>query len=74
MIPRVRVMDRGHGSGDAGDLSVVHYEDPDALIFKGKQSFSMYARVCGECGHVEFFVENPAKLYKRYREGKEPGT
>ncbi|MBS1830171.1 MAG: hypothetical protein JST93_33025 [Acidobacteria bacterium] len=72
IIPQVRVMDRGHYSGDAGDLSVVSYEDPDALVFKGAKRSSLYARICGECGYAELYVENPRELYARY-EGSAPG-
>ncbi len=67
IVPRVRIMDRGHGSTDSGDLSVVTYEDPDALIFKGKQRSALFARICGDCGYTELFVENPREIYERYR-------
>lgn len=72
IIPQVRVMDRGHYSGDAGDLSVVSYEDPNALVFKGAKRSAMFARVCGECGYAELYVENPRELYDRYQ-GTESG-
>ena len=66
IIPRVRLMDRGHGSVDAGDLSLVVYEKPDALIFKGRSVGRLHARVCGSCGYVEMFVESPEELYQVY--------
>ncbi|MBL8174921.1 MAG: hypothetical protein JNK48_09630 [Bryobacterales bacterium] len=66
----MRIKDRGHGSMDAGDLSVVTYQDPHALVFRGAQAMALFARVCGECGHTELFVENPRELYERYRSGQ----
>ena len=66
VAPNVRIMDRGHYSGDAGDLSVVTYEDPDALLFKGTKRTALYARICGDCGYTELYVENPREVYERY--------
>lgn len=63
-------MDRGHYSGDAGDLNLVVYANPDAMIFKGGLNSSLYARVCGDCGYTELFVENPAELYDVYLESQ----
>lgn len=70
LIPRARVMDRGHYSGDAGDLNVVVYAKPDALIFKSGLNSSLFARVCGDCGYTELFVENPGELYDVYLESQ----
>ena len=68
VIPRARVMDRGHYSGDAGDLNLVVYANPEALMFKSGLNSSAFARVCGDCGFTELFVENPAELYDVYLE------
>ncbi|MBL8218726.1 MAG: hypothetical protein JNL62_05835 [Bryobacterales bacterium] len=68
MIPRVRVMDRGQGNSDAGDLSVVTYKSPSAFFFQGAEKMSLYARICGECGYTELFAEYPDDLYERYRQ------
>jgi hypothetical protein len=57
-------MDRGHYSGDAGDLTAVTYESPDALFFKGAHKGSLYAKVCGACGYAELYVENHRELYE----------
>ena len=67
MIPRIRVMDRGHGSTDAGPLSLVTYKDPNAFVFHGQEKMPVFARVCGECGFVELYVEDAGELYQRYR-------
>ena len=70
VIPHARVMDRGHYGGDAGDLNLVVYANPDALIFKSRLNSSVFARVCGDCGYTELFVQNPAELYDVYLESQ----
>jgi len=72
IVPRVRIMDRGHYGSDTGkDLTVVFYEDPDAFIFKGAHTGSLFARVCGECGYTEMFLTNPEDLYSVYKDGED---
>ena len=51
-------------------MSVVSYEDPNALVFKGAKRTALYARVCGECGYAELYVENPREVYELYRNEK----
>ena len=72
IIPRVRIMDRGQYGIDAGNLTVVFYEDPGALVFKGAHQGSLFARVCGECAYTEMFLENAEDLYALYREREDP--
>lgn len=70
VIPQICIMDRGHYSTDAGDLTLVLYEDPEAMFFKGKHDGLMYARACGNCGYVELFLKNPQELYRIYQDIK----
>lgn len=63
---RVRVLDRGDSNIGVGDLGVLVYEDPKALLFKGAQKGTLYAQICGECGFAEFYLENPQELYAVY--------
>jgi predicted nucleic-acid-binding Zn-ribbon protein len=60
-VPNVRLIDRGE-SNISLDLSVAVYKHPDAWVFKGAVSHRLTARVCGECGYTEFYVENPQEL------------
>ena len=71
VVPAARVMDRGHYSADAGNLTLVIYENPDALIFRGSHEGTLWARVCGECGYTELFLENPGELYEKYQRARE---
>lgn len=70
VMPKAHIMDRGDYSVDAGSLSLVVYENPEALIFKGTHEGQLYARVCGECGYTELFLENPKELYEIYQNTK----
>jgi hypothetical protein len=68
IIPSARVMDRGDYSADAGNLTLVVDENPEALVFKGSHKSELYARVCGDCGFSELYVEDPQELYQVYAE------
>ena len=62
IVRDLRIMDRGHGSADAGDLSAVVYGDPQAWIFKGKVRIELSACVCGGCGYTELYASDPSAL------------
>ena len=71
MVPRVRVMDRGQYSADAGELTVVAYGRPDALVFKKPHKNSLWAKVCGACGFTELYVEDPGEIYAVYEASRQ---
>jgi hypothetical protein len=71
IIPGCRIMDRGHYSGDAGDLTVVFYDNPNALIFKGTHQGTLYAQICGDCGFTEMFLEDAQEVYAAYLESQQ---
>ncbi len=56
IIPKVRMVDRGEYDV-AGDLTV---------IFKNIPPGSLRAWICGACGYVETYVDNPGELYDAY--------
>ena len=65
VIPRVRVAtytDSGYW-----DLQAEVQRRPNAKLFKGAERSSVYARLCGECGHLEFFADMPRALYAVYQ-------
>lgn len=70
LIKDVRIMDRGHGSHDAGDLSAVVYSKPEAWIFKNKVRIDLSACVCGGCGYTELYASDPAALLAASREAE----
>ena len=59
-------MDRGHNDSQSFSLRVAVARKPEALIFKSEEKIDTYARVCGECGFVELFAEDPLALYEAY--------
>lgn len=66
IIPYVQIFDR---VGHSIRLGVKVFEHPEALVFKGAHAADLRARVCGECGYVESYVENPQELYSAYLTG-----
>jgi hypothetical protein len=67
IIPQVRIIDRGDYSA-AGDLTVQVYENPDAMLFKYTHHGVLRAWICGGCGYVETYVDNPGELYSAYQQ------
>ena len=57
----------------AAELYVVLQENPEAVIFKEWHIGKLSARVCGECGYTEFYVDNPEYLYEVYKKVKDVG-
>lgn len=57
---------RDHGRYD--HLQAAVEKNPYALFFKGRVKAVVRADICGDCGHVELFVTNPAELLQAYRE------
>ena len=68
VIPRARIVDRGSNNA-AMDLCVQVYENPEAWVFKGTHEGQLSARICGDCGYVETYVENSAELYEVFVSG-----
>jgi predicted nucleic-acid-binding Zn-ribbon protein len=62
IVRDVRVIDRGDGNLDAGDLSVAVYADPRAWLFKGKTTTGLSACVCAESGYAELYAADPQAL------------
>jgi predicted nucleic-acid-binding Zn-ribbon protein len=51
-----------------GQLAV--YRKPSAVFFKGRQSTTMSAYVCADCGYVEFYADDPKALKIREEKWK----
>ena len=72
VIPDVQILDHGQWMGQ---LTARVDANPDAIVFKGAMTSQLLGRVCGECGFVELFVQNPGALYNAWRKstgGKAP--
>jgi hypothetical protein len=66
VIPRVRVAARGDGG--YYDLQAEVQRRPNAKLFKGAERSAVFAQMCGECGHLEFFADMPRALYAVYQQ------
>src|SRR4051812_585314 len=69
MIPNARIVDRGDYNY-VRDWTIHVYEHPEAILFKGTHEESLKASICGECGYVETYVEDPDALYSAYLRSK----
>lgn len=52
------------------DLSVATFRKPDAILFKGQTGSTLSAWVCGDCGYVEFYADEPERLKTAFAESK----
>lgn len=67
VIPRVPLWDHvGYGNSTVVELNVAVEGSPRAWLMKDRAVGPLLARVCGECGHVELFVENYQELYAKH--------
>jgi hypothetical protein len=64
VIPDVHILDYGQWQGQ---LTARVDTNPDAIVFKGPMTSQLRGRVCGDCGFVELFVQNPGTLYKAWQ-------
>ena len=64
IIPDVRIDDRTQGR--ISELTIRVPEDPGAFLFKGTHLGTVTAWVCGTCGFMELYVDNPEELYAAY--------
>jgi hypothetical protein len=69
IVPDVLVNDQGQGS--RGQLRVVLYGKPDAILFKDARYGALTANICGTCGHVQLHVGNAGELYEHYLESRQ---
>ena len=49
-------------------VSALAYNKPDARIFKQPVQHHFLARICGDCGFAEFYVERPRSLLATIRQ------
>ncbi|HYM22660.1 MAG TPA: hypothetical protein VEU08_05615 [Vicinamibacterales bacterium] len=70
VVPRARVIDRGNASvTDSVRVGVAR--NPDAILFKDYEVANLNARVCGDCGHVELFVDEGLSMFQAFVHGRD---
>jgi hypothetical protein len=73
VIPDAIILNQGEPI--VGKLLVAVDGDPEALVFKNRLYGQLTADICGDCGHVELKVKDPAALFEHYRRSQsEPGV
>jgi hypothetical protein len=66
VISAARLVDRGHYSGDAGNVRVRVDADPSAWVRKGKVEIDLAPKICGRCGYTELYATDPEMLWGAY--------
>ena len=67
LIRNIALVDRyGDFGGKAAQAEVEICVNPQAWIFQGSVSGKLYSVICGDCGYVEMYVDNPQELYEAY--------
>jgi predicted nucleic-acid-binding Zn-ribbon protein len=66
-IAKAMVLDRA----DGGNIQVAIDAQPNAMVFKDRRTSDVFAKVCGECGFLEFYAEKPRTLYQSYLRSEE---
>lgn len=67
-VRRARVI-----AGDSADLGNVRQRvarKPSALVFKDEEKADLHARVCGDCGYTELFVDDAESIYRAYEDAR----
>ena len=68
-IPDVKIVDHGY-MDSKHDLAIELEGNPWAWIFKDTRKGVLRATVCGECGHVDLFIDNANELLEIYRNNR----
>ena len=68
MIPDARLIDSDANSGTRKTTEVGLATKPDAILLKGEVRTGTHAVVCGDCGFVELYADDPATLWDAHVE------
>lgn len=72
MIPRAMVVDSYEGG--KRHIQVRVDADPAAMVFKKSVHSPVHAWICGQCGYIELYADDPAELYKAFTEAQSTMT
>ena len=64
VVQRAMVADRNQNTEN--DLKLRVDAEPSAIVFKKAARSALHAFVCGSCGYVEFYADNPKELYDAF--------
>lgn len=66
MIRRALVIDKVTAAGAEQNFTVRVDADPDAVMFKKSVRSDVHAWICGQCGYMELYADDPAELYRAF--------
>ena len=61
IIADAKAVDRGEGHYQS-EMIVATFRNPDAVMMKGKQTTTLSAWVCVDCGYTELYADHPRDL------------
>ncbi len=62
IIADAMVIDRFRASLGETHLTIATFQNPGALIFRGRRTMEASAWVCGQCGFIELYARKPQQL------------
>ena len=68
IIKSLSIVDHGH-MNEKKHLSI-HIQTTDQMFFNKFEKEKLKAQVCGSCGKVELYVENPEELWQAFQKHK----
>lgn len=73
IIDNAKLADKYEGNlaTDRCDTVVRLITRPNALFFKGRIDFKLQLYICGGCGYLESYVENPDRLAVQSQKAKD---
>ena len=68
IMPNLRIYDFANPVGTLRTnwIGIEVVAKPDAVIFKDAHKELLRATACGDCGNVDFTVDNPKRLWETY--------
>jgi len=64
------VVDKVSVAGAEQNFTVRVDADPTAIMFKKSMRSDVHAWICGQCGYMELYADNPSELYQAYAEAQ----
>ena len=74
IIRRALVVDKVSAAGAEQNFTVRVDADPGAVMFKKSVRSDVHAWICGECGYMELYADNPAELYQAFSTAQSTST
>jgi len=60
------VVDKVSVAGAEQNFTVRVDSDPTAMMFKKSTRSDVHAWICGQCGYIELYADNPGELYQAF--------